>query len=147
MAHTYTSLHVHCVCSTKARRPAITDDVKPHLWAYMGGIARQNGLRAICVGGASDHVHMLLSLPPTLAVSKAVQLIKGGSSKWVHQRFPEVRDFAWQEGFGAFSIGVSGVDRTVTYINQQEEHHRRLSFDEEFLKRHGISYDERYVFG
>ena len=97
-----------------------------------------------------DHAHLLLSLPPSLALAKAMQLIKGGSSKWVHDTFPEARDFGWQDGYGAFSIGISGVKATMAYIENQEEHHRKRNFEAEFvafLKKHGIEYDERYVFG
>ena len=100
--------------------------------------------------GTEDHVHTLLSLPATLAVAKAVQLIKGGSSKWVHDAYVDLRQFAWQEGYGAFSVNVSLIEETIRYIERQAEHHRRKTFQEEyieFLKRHGIEYDERYVWG
>ena len=116
----------------------------------MGGIARENDIKALVVGGTGDHVHMLVSLPSTISIAKAVQLIKGGSSKWVHDTFPGEKAFSWQEGYGAFSIGMSGVDDTIAYINAQEEHHRVKTFEDEFLgflKRHGIEYDKRYVFG
>jgi REP element-mobilizing transposase RayT len=97
-----------------------------------------------------DHVHMLVSLPATLAIAKAVQLIKGGSSKWVSDTFREFHDFEWQEGYGAFSISISGVPDTVAYIENQEQHHRNETFEEEyieFLNRHNIPFDPRYVFG
>ena len=116
----------------------------------MGGIARDNKMKALAVGGVDDHVHMLLSLPSTLPISKAMQLIKGGSSKWIHDVFPTRRDFAWQEGYGAFSIGISQIDDTKQYIANQHEHHRVKSFEEEFLaflEKHGIEYDPRYVWG
>jgi putative transposase len=114
----------------------------------MGGIARERGMRALAVGGVADHAHILLSLPTTISIAQAIQLIKGGSSKWIHDKFPEHRDFAWQEGYGAFSIGISQVDGTVSYILFQVEHHRRKTFQEEFLaflKKHRIEYDERYL--
>lgn len=101
-------------------------------------------MKALAVGGAADHVHMLISLPTTLFVSKALQLLKGNSSKWIHETFPEMRSFEWQEGYGAFSIGISAVDATVRYIRNQAEHHRMRSFREEFvamLRRHGLDYD------
>jgi len=107
-------------------------------------------MRCLAVGGTRDHVHILLSLPGTVSIAKALQLIKGGSSKWVHDTFPSCRRFAWQEGYGAFSIGISQVRQTAAYINAQHEHHRMRSFQEEFLaflKKHGIEYDERYVWG
>lgn len=105
---------------------------------------------ALAVGGVEDHVHLLLSLPSPLSVAKAMQLIKSGSSKWVHDTFPEQRIFAWQEGYGAFSIGITQVERTVDYIHQQAEHHRVMTSQEEFiefLQRHGVEYDSRYVWG
>lgn len=102
-------------------------------------------MKALAIGGVADHVHLLLSLPATLSISKAMQLLKGNSSKWLRETFPELRPqgFAWQEGFGAFSIGISGVADTVRYIQIQEEHHRRKGFSEElevFLERHGYDY-------
>ena len=102
------------------------------------------------VGGVADHVHILLSLPSTLAIAKAVQLIKGNSSKWIHDTFPQHAAFEWQEGYGAFSIGVSQVERTRSYIEGQEAHHRETSFEAEFLlflRRHGIEYDPKHVWG
>ena len=144
----YASAFFHCVFSTKDRRPLISPVLQERLWPFMGGIARQNGMTAMAIGGTEDHVHMLLSLPATMPVSKAMQLIKGGSSKWVHETFPDQRLFAWQEKYGAFSVSVSQLDTIVRYIKNQEEHHRKRSFKEEFLallKKHGIKYDERYL--
>jgi len=114
----------------------------------MGGIARENGMKARCIGGIADHVHLLVSIPTTLSIAKAIQLIKGGASAWIHETFPEMQDFAWQEGYGAFSVGVSQLAETIAYIENQEEHHRHKSFQEEylaFLKRHEITYDEKYL--
>jgi putative transposase len=150
LSHTYVNALFHCVFSSKGRRALITSSLQERLWPFMGGIAREQGLKALAIGGVEDHVHLLLSLPATIAVAKAIQLIKGASSKWVHDTFPEHRSFAWQEGYGAFSIGVSQTDATVTYIRSQPEHHRQTTFQEEFrmfLKKHGIQYDERYVWG
>ena len=141
---------MHCVFSTKERRKLITPEVQRRLWPYMGGVARENHMKALAIGGVEDHVHILLSLPATMPIAKALQLIKGGSSKWVHDNFPAQRTFAWQEGYGAFSVSVSQVSNTVAYIEGQEEHHRRQSFEDEFrafLKKHGIEFDERYVWG
>jgi len=132
---------VHCVFSTKGRAQLVSAEVQPRLWAYLGGIARSNGFVARAVGGVQDHTHILLSLPATMPISKAVQLLKGGSSKWVHDTMPNLRAFAWQDGYSAFSIGVSQVDDTVQYIANQVEHHRRVSFDDEyhaFLRKNGI---------
>jgi REP element-mobilizing transposase RayT len=112
----YVSSYFHCVFSTKERWPFITPALRERLWPFLGGIARQNKMKAIEIGGVEDHVHILLSLPSTMAVSKALQLIKGGSSKWVHETFPEQRAFAWQEEYGAFSVSVSQLDKTIAYI-------------------------------
>ncbi len=114
----------------------------------MGGIARQNGMKALEIGGVPDHVHILLSTPSTLPLAKAVQLIKGGSSKWVHDTVPEHHLFRWQTKYGAFSVSVSLLDKTITYIRNQEQHHRKMTFQEEFLallKRHRVAFDPRYL--
>ncbi|MBM4306811.1 MAG: IS200/IS605 family transposase [Deltaproteobacteria bacterium] len=150
MANTYISLYIHIVFSTKERQAMITPDLQSRLWAYMGGIARENKMKALAIGGTHDHVHVLLSFPATLPVAKGVQLIKGGSSKWVHDTFADLKKFEWQEGYGAFSVNVSILESTIQYIENQGEHHRRKTFQEEyieFLKRHRIDYDERYVWG
>jgi putative transposase len=144
----YVSSYHHCVFSTKERRPLITPALRERLWPFLGGIARQNKMKAIEIGGVADHVHLLLSLPATMPIAKAMQLIKGGSSKWVHETFPEHREFAWQEKYGAFSVSESRVESIIQYIQGQEEHHRKMTFQEEFmalLKKHRIEYDERYL--
>jgi putative transposase len=105
-------------------------------------------MKALAIGGMSDHVHALFSLPATLSVAKALQLLKGNSSKWIHETFPKMHLFEWQEGYGAFSIGVSGIDATAAYIRNQPEHHRARSFRDEFramLERHGLDFDERML--
>lgn len=150
MAHSYICVYAHYVFSTKNRQKIITPDLEQRLWPYMGGIARENKMKALAIGGVEDHVHLLISLPSTLAIAKAIQLIKGGSSKWVTDTFPAHEDFEWQEGYGAFSISVSHIEATTFYINNQKEHHRTQTFEEEYkaiLRKHGIEYDERYLFG
>jgi REP element-mobilizing transposase RayT len=105
-------------------------------------------MKAVAVGGMDDHVHILLSLPATITLAKAAQLVKGGSSLWIHETFPNQRNLAWQEGYGAFTVSVSQLDKTIAYINNQEAHHRKKTFQEEyweFLKKHGVEYDERYL--
>ena len=144
----YISSCFHCVFSTKERRRLIAPELRDRLWPFLGGIARQNKMKAIEIGGVEDHVHILLSLPSTMAISKALQMIKGGSSKWIHETFPEHRLFAWQEEYGAFSVSVSQLEKTIEYIKGQEAHHRKMTFQEEFLallKKHRIEYDERYL--
>ncbi len=147
MSHTYISDLVHIVFSTKERRNTIPADMHERLWSFLGGIARKNGFKAIAIGGTTNHVHALLSLPATMPLSKAVQLIKGASSKWMSDLG---HPFAWQEGYGAFTVGVSGQADTIRYINSQKEHHRKRSFEEEFvafLAKHKIDYDPKYVWG
>jgi putative transposase len=144
----YVSSYFHCVFSTKDRRPQIGPELRDRLWPFLGGIARQNNLKALEIGGVQDHVHILLSVPATIPISKAMQLIKGGSSKWVHETFPNYQSFGWQEKYGAFSVSVSQLDKIIGYIRGQEEHHRTRTFQSEFLsllKKHRIEYDEKYL--
>ena len=146
--HSFTSCHLHCVWSTKNRTPFLDSDLRERLWPYLGGIARENKMKALAVGGVADHVHILVSLPGILSVAKAIQLLKGNSSKWIHETFPKRAFFGWQEGYGAFSIGVSGIEATTSYIRNQEEHHRKRTFREEFvamLRKHGLDYEERML--
>src|ERR1700730_465953 len=113
MANTFSCLNIHCVFSTKERVGVLNPDIRERLWPYMGGIAKQNGMIPKCIGGVSDHVHLLATLPTRLAVAKAVQLIKAGSSAWIHQTFPNLRNFSWQQGYGAFSVCISQA-RSIT---------------------------------
>jgi REP element-mobilizing transposase RayT len=121
-ALSYVSSYHHCVFSTKERQPLITPALKQRLWPFLGGIARQNEMKAIEIGGVEDHVHILLSIHSTFSIAKAMQLIKGGSSKWVHETFPEHRLFGWQEKYGAFSVSASQRDIITEYIKNQQEH-------------------------
>ena len=144
----YVCSHVHGVFSTKDRRPFLTPQLRTRLWPYLGGIARENGMKALAIGGVEDHIHLLLSMPATMPIAKAMQLIKGGSSKWVHDIFPDQRLFAWQTKYGAFGVSVSQVEKIVNYIENQEPHHRKMTFQEEFialLKKHRIEFEERYL--
>ena len=150
MANTFTSLHYHLVFSTKNRTPWIAPEIETRIWQYLGGIARENQMKALCIGGVDDHVHILLGVPATMAISKAVQLIKGGSSKWIHETFEDLSQFAWQDGYGAFTVSNSNLEAAGRYIRKQREHHRKMSFAEElavFLVRHEIAFDERYLLG
>jgi len=122
--HSFNSCLIHCVWSTKNREPILTSDLRERLWPYLGGIAKENKIKAVAIGGPMDHVHILLSLPATLSVAKAIQLLKGNSSKWIHETFPKMRSFEWQQGYGASSIGISAVDSTIAYIRGQTNHHR-----------------------
>ena len=146
MAHTYSSLLVHYVFSTKGRRELIPDFMQSRLWAYMGGIARSNRCKALGVGGTADHIHMLVLIPPAIAVAKCVQLIKAGSSKWMREQGH--KDFAWQEAYAAFTIGIAQIDETLAYIENQAVHHARRDYRAElvaFLRRHNIEFEEKYL--
>lgn len=144
MSHTYTSNFIHCIFSTKDRKPLISTERMPELFAYLSGIAKGEGFALITAGGTANHLHLLISLPATHSLAGAIQKLKGSSSRWLGE------DFAWQEGYGAFSVSPSQISVVKTYIRNQEEHHRKRSFEEEFttlLKSCGVEYDPHYVFG
>jgi len=148
VSHTYVSELIHCVFSTKQRRNLISPEVQPQLWSFLGGIARKNGFKALMVGGTENHVHILLSLPATLTLAKAMQLAKGASSHWMNEKFKS--EFAWQEGYGAFTLGISQKKDTIAYIRSQAEHHYKHNYEEEFLafsKKNGVEYDPKHVWG
>ena len=145
--HTFANLLTHVIFSTKDRQPLLTPDLRTDLLAYMGGIVRNIHGKLMDSNARPDHVHCLLSLPPALAVAEALRLIKSNSSLWVHERWGRAA-FAWQAGYGAFSVSQSNVRAVVKYIRNQEQRHRKISFQEEFiafLKAHGIAYDKRYI--
>ena len=147
MSHSYAQNHIHLVFSTKNREKLLTRDFLPRLWAYTAAVCRNHDLLTFAVGGMEDHMHVLFRLPPIMALSEAVALVKSNSSKWLGELG---KDFAWQEGYGAFSVSSSNINRVIRYIENQEKHHRKISFEDEFitlLKRHGIDYDPKYVFG
>ncbi len=150
MANTYTSLHYHLIFSTKNRQPWISQKIELRIWKFLGGIARQHGMTALQIGGIEDHIHALITSPPTNAPSRIAQLLKGESSRWIHETFRDLRRFAWQDGYGAFSVSRSNLPEVIRYIQNQREHHKRKTFQEEyidFLRAYGIEYDERYVWG
>ena len=145
MSHSYICCLLHVVFSTAERRPLIRADMQGRLHAYMGGIARENGMAALAVGGIADHVHILLSLSRTIAVAKAVQLLKCGSSKWLNETRLAREVFGWQEGYAALSVSTSQRNRVVDYIVHQPQHHKKMSFAEELsrlLRAHGLTLEE-----
>ena len=147
MSHTFTKNHQHIVFSTAERRKLIEKPFQPKLWAYVAGICRNHGMFVRTVGGVEDHVHMLIELPPTMAVATAVGTVKTNSSKWAGEKG---RDFAWQKGYAAFSVSASNIQAVERYIAHQEAHHRKISYEDELialLRKHGISYDPKFVFG
>jgi REP element-mobilizing transposase RayT len=148
MPHTYGSIYIHCVFSTKRRERLLNEPICERLWEYMGGIARGHGFKTIIAGGTDDHAHALVSLPTSLSISRTVQFLKGSSSKWIHETFSGSGNFAWQDGYGAFSIGTTQIKRTMDYIRNQEQHHVRERFEDEFiglLRHHDIDFDERTI--
>ncbi len=132
MANTFTSRHVHVVFSTKNRERWLTPELQEDVWRYIGGICRTHGLTELQVGGFDDHVHLLLGYPPTVALSDIMKRLKGESSKWMSAKFAGLRGFAWQDGYGAFSIGHSQIERTIRYIQWQREHHTKETFELEY---------------
>jgi len=148
MSHSYCSDRIHLVFSTKNREKRITEEMQPKLWAYMAGIARNHIFDAIKVGGVDDHAHVLLLLPATMPLAKAIQTLKSCSSKWLNETI--TKEFFWQEGYGAFSVSASQTDGVIAYIENQPAHHAKKSFDDEFvslLKRYGVNYDPAHVLG
>ncbi|MFA6958053.1 MAG: IS200/IS605 family transposase [Thermoanaerobaculia bacterium] len=150
MSHSYNAHYVHVVFSTKERRAALTPEVRVELFALLMSIARRLGTDPVRVGGWVDHVHLLIRFNATSQVASLVRDLKANSSRWVHEHWPAKKDFAWQEGYAAFSVSPGTVESVKRYIETQEEHHRRISFREEyleFLRSAGIEYDERFVLG
>ena len=148
MAQTFTNLLTHVIFSTKQRIPSIRPEWKPRLLAYMGGIVRELRGKAVAIDGAADHVHLLLWMPPAISVTDTLRVLKTNSSRWANQQGSGRQGFAWQAGYGAFSVSHSNAPAVVRYIRGQEKHHRRVSFQEEFVKllqKNNIEYDERYI--
>jgi len=144
----YTCLHYHIVFSTKDRRPLLSPDLLGRTCQYIGGIARNLGCRVMRGNGVADHVHLAASIHPSVAVADFVKTIKSNSTGWVHETFSERSDFGWQEGYSAFTVSKSNLPRVVAYIENQQAHHKRVSFQEELatlLERHEVEFDERYL--
>jgi putative transposase len=145
MAHSYLCVYLHVVFSTKNRRPLIPDGNSRLLTKYLAGIAKNYGMKALATGGMPDHLHILLSLSPEISVSKAVNVLKSNSSKWMKTQSPQ---FAWQDGYSAFSVSTSALSNVIAYIKGQPEHHKKRDFAQEYLallKKHGIKYDPVWV--
>ncbi|MGH9500471.1 MAG: IS200/IS605 family transposase [Terriglobales bacterium] len=148
MGHTSTNLLVHFIFGTKQRAPLITPEIESDLHAYIGGIIREIGGVALAINGIPDHVHILARVPAKHSVAELACLAKTNSSRWVHERWPERRDFAWQTGYGAFSVSESAAGAVKSYISNQRKHHQKASFQEEFLgflRKNNIAFDERYL--
>ena len=148
MAQTFTNLLTHVIFSTKERAPSIQAEWKPKLLAYMGGIIRELQGKAVAIDGTNDHVHLLLWMSPARSISETLRVLKTNSSRWVNRECGMRQTFAWQAGYGAFSVSHSNAPAVVKYIRGQEKHHQRVSFQEEFvelLRKNNIEYDERYI--
>jgi len=148
MSQSFTNLLYHIIFSTKDRRPLITLDYQPRLYAYIGGTIRGLGGISLGTNGIEDHVHVLAKLRPDKALSDVLRELKAGASGWMHDVFPSLSDFSWQRGYGAFTVSQSNLQQVQHYLMNQKEHHQRISFRDEFiqfLRANEIEFDERYV--
>ncbi len=148
MAHTFTDILAHVVFSTTDRTPFLSDIIRPDVHAYIGGILRELRATPIAIGGTSDHVHILGGIPANLAIADCMRIVKTNSSRWLKEKWPDRRTFAWQQGYGAFSVSESNRAAVVHYIQDQARHHQRFSFHDEFialLKNHGVEFEEQYL--
>ena len=144
----YTCLQYHIVFATKNRRAVLQAELLPRLVKYIGGIVR--GLRGqlLEANGPEDHLHLAAIVPATVCIADFLRDVKGDCSRWLHETFPQLRAFAWQDGYAAFTVSKSAMPEVIDYIRRQREHHEKMTFQEELialLERHGIEYDERYI--
>jgi putative transposase len=147
MSHTYAQNTLHVVFSTKERRRTISPELQPRLHSYVAGICKKCGMIVHAVNGMEEHIHLLIQLPPTLSLSDGVLAIKSNSSRWARE---QGQKFAWQEGYAAFSVSASNMPAVIRYIQNQKAHHKKMTFDVEFLallKKHRIEFDPKYVLG
>jgi REP element-mobilizing transposase RayT len=148
MAGKYLSLLVHFTWSTAGREPWLETEIRDDLYSYIGGIMRNKNAKLLSAGGMFDHIHLYASMPSTISIADFVNAVKSNSSRWIHESFTRLRKFAWQEGYGAFSVSKSEEGKVVRYILNQENHHRKRTFKEELIElldKHGIAYDKRYI--
>ena len=148
MSGTHTNLLYHLVFSTKQRMPMISDELAAELHPYLGGIVRGEHGEPLAIGGVSDHVHLLVKLKPTVAVSDFLRQLKANSSRWINEEKWKIHKFGWQDGYGAFTVSRSQVERVTEYIRSQKEHHAMQNFQTEYLDllvKHEVEYDERYL--
>ena len=148
MPHSHTAITIHAVFSTRDRKPLIDAGLETRLYPYFAGIFRELGGKLLTANGVADHVHLLATLNATTSVAETIGKVKGSSSKWIHDTFPDRSRFSWQRGYAAFSVSESQTARVATYIDRQKIHHARFSFRDEFillLKNHGVAPDEKYL--
>jgi|SRR5579884_1915990 len=146
LSHSFAQNHLHIVFSTKQRRDLIAKEFQPKLWAYVATIGRNHEMSVLAVGGTANHVHALLRLPPRMALAESIRLLKSNSSKWMNEQRGQ---FAWQAGYGAFSVSASNLPTVMLYVQNQEAHHKKISFEDEYvrlLKKHGVEFDLKYLF-
>ncbi len=149
MANTYSQVYLHFVFSTKGRDETISPDIEERVWAYIAGVAKHHGMTPIQIGGIETHVHALVGVPTTMSSSQSAKALKGDSSYGIRREFAGLADFGWQDGYGVFSVSHSAISSVAQYIRDQREHHSKRSFEEEYialLKKHGVDYDEKYLF-
>jgi REP element-mobilizing transposase RayT len=145
---TLVSLMIHVIFSTKERRAMITPGVEPELYAYLGGTAKNLGSRCLAIGGTENHLHLLISQSKNVALSHLMEELKKSSSKWIKTKGANFKQFGWQDGYGAFSIGQSNLEALKRYVASQKEHHRKQTFEQEllaFLNEYKVAYDQRYL--
>jgi putative transposase len=145
--HSYANICIHLIFSTKDRKNLISKEVQPRLWPYMASICRNHGILTMAINGTDNHAHALFHLPGTISLSKAVTVLKANSSRWMNEH---QQGFAWQPGYGAFSVSQSNAEVVINYIRNQEQHHRKRRFEEEYLellRKHEIQFDPNSVFG
>ena len=150
MTHSYRVHYFHLIWSTKGRKPFIKLEIESRLYDYLGGITRSHKGSLLEIGGMPDHVHLLIKFSSIDKYSDFIRALKANSTLWIHKNFQQFKDFEWQEGYGSYSVSYSSLDAVQKYIQNQEEHHRVMTFDEEyqkFLKGCGVQYDERFVLG
>ena len=150
MPHSFASLLVHVIFSTKNRTSVLTPELASRLFPYMAGIVRERNGTPLIINGPEDHVHLLVAIPTSESIAELLRVVKTNSSRWVHEQFPEHKRFGWQAGYAAFTVSGSRAADVEAYIARQREHHRKVSFQEEFrtfLRKAGIQYDERDLWG
>ena len=143
----YHSLYYHIIFSTKNRNTYLDETQLEEMYKYMSGVIKNMKAKLFLINGPSDHVHIALSTNPDISISDCARTIKANTSRWVHERFERLRDFRWQEGYSAFSVSKSNIQSVVNYIENQREHHKTITFEEElksFLKKHNIEYNSKY---
>ncbi len=149
MANTYTQIYLHIVFSVKGRQNLIQNKWQDELHKYICGIVNGKKQKVYAIGGMPDHIHILVSISPNIAISELVRDIKANTSKWINEKGLIKEKFQWQEGFGAFSYAQSQLDNVMAYINNQEQHHQKKTFKEEYLdllQKFNVEYDEKYLF-